>query len=153
VPSGGTGRGQGRKRKLSAEQCAEIKRDYAQKMKAWAISAAYLKDPKVRANLELDRKIAWKISRQGRAPTEEELISPLGSDVPILTGLQSKLFDRIPKADVEKLVVDRRRAGTPDLKSIPDKEARGARDRFIQELAQEHNVTPRAIFTCLNRKT
>jgi hypothetical protein len=144
MPRGGKRDRAGRPAALTATQRAEIKREYARRAAAWVASVEYWRNPVVKENLQLGRKIADKISRHGGPfPTEEELerIDPL------------ELIERIPPQDFDGLIDALESAKVPNLRKIRlDKRGSGVRQRFIKELAQEYGVKPRTITSCLNSK-
>lgn len=153
MPGGGKRAGAGRPRKLSADQCAEIRRSYDQRMQALASTDAYLSDHAGQARWTLSAKIDEKIRRHGRELSEEELLQPAGPDVPIVERLLSKLANRIPKSDWKNLDEEHRAVGNANIPIDKIKRAHGPSDKIIKGLATEYNVTESAIKNCLYRKT
>jgi hypothetical protein len=60
MPRGGKRTNAGRKRKLDPVTRDDIRREHKNRMWAWAAAQAYRKNPIVKKNLDIDRKIAEK---------------------------------------------------------------------------------------------
>ncbi len=141
MPRGGKRPGAGRKHELDASQRKVIRREYRALMQVSAAAAAYNRDPIVKKNQAVDKKIAQKLNLHHGLLSDDEMET---------VDLQS-LYNKIPAQDLPRLVADRKAAGEPDLTALKfNKRPWGPRKLFIKELAEKHGVSERMVKSCLD---
>jgi hypothetical protein len=145
MPRGGPrvpkpGKKLGRPPELVQTAREEIKREYHQRMQAWAAAQAIGRDPNMRRRYALEKemlRLAKKhppLSFSHDERDEDKLYFYSGAQ---------HLFDPL-EAELKS------RRNQPDLKAFPPKRAKGPRKRFIRELAKEFRVSERMIVRCID---
>jgi hypothetical protein len=126
MPHGGPRKGAGRKRDLSLAQREEIRREYRQRMQAWAAAQQMRHDS----------------TRRKRIAILEEVAQLAKKHPPLSYGGARRLFKPLE----DKL---NRLSDQPSV-AFPLKRAKGPRKRFIKELAEKFGVKQRMVIRCID---
>jgi hypothetical protein len=138
MPHGGKRPGAGRPRKPEDSVKEAIRREYRQRMQAWAAAQQIGRDPNMIRRWKIEKemeRLAEKFpppSSSQHERREGELYFYSGAHH-LIKPLQAELDDR------------------PDQPSaLPLKRAKGPRKRFIKELAEKFGVKQRMVIRCID---
>jgi hypothetical protein len=140
--SGGKRQGAGRKRRLTPAERKEVARQYDRRMQAYAAAQAHARDSNIKERREINNEMRDKAAKHKVAPGDAPGDSLPGEDViwahkhvlPEIKKLQAKL-DSIPNKS----------AATP-------RRAKGPRERFLQELANEWKISTQTVVRCISEE-
>jgi hypothetical protein len=139
MPHGGPRKGAGRKRDLSLAQREEIRREYRQRMQAWAAAQQMRHDSTRRKRIAILEEVAQLAKKH---PPLSFLQHERREDELNFYGGARRLFKPLE----DKL---NRLSDQPSV-AFPLKRAKGPRKRFIKELAEKFGVKQRMVIRCID---
>jgi hypothetical protein len=139
MPRGGPRKGAGRKRDLPLAQREEIRREYRQRMQAWAAAQQIGRDPNMRRRYVLEKQML-RLAEKHPPPSFSQ--HERREDELYFYSRARHLFK--PRQDELDSLPNR-----PNVAS-PPKRAKGPRKRFIKELAEKFGVKQRMVIRCID---
>jgi hypothetical protein len=139
MPHGGKRAKAGRPRKLEDSVREAIAREYRQRMQAWAAAQQIGRDPNMIRRWEIEKKmerLAEKVPPPSSSQHErrEDELYFYSRARHLFEPLQAELNSRLNQPNV----------------AFPLKRAKGPRGRFIKELAEKYEVSPRTVVRCID---
>ena len=141
MPRGGKRAGPGRKHRLTPAEREDVARQYHDRMKAYAAAQAYVRDQNTIKWRDKDKQMRDLAKTHIAIPGDErELLDP-EEDV---VWPHKRISPKLAKLKAERDSIP------PHEPAATPKRAKGVRDGFLRDIAEEFKISKRMVKSCIN---